>query len=340
MHKRFSTFFGISALFILFILILDSKTGINGAIEGIELCLKTVLPSIFPFIVLSGIISKTLSGRQIPFLSAILRPCGIPVGAEYIFILGLLGGYPLGAKCIYDAYKRSELSGKDAKRMLGFCSNAGPSFIFGILGSIFNNVLLVWLLWFVHILSAWIVGCIIYKKPDSMASTHYQTSFSLSEIVRNSVYTIGYICAWIVLFRIVIAYLSKWLLNHFCIEFSVLVAGILELANGCCNLEYLVGTSSRFIIASVMLAFGGFSVAMQTKSVTGELGLGYYFPGKVLQFIISLLLSKIVTTILFSPGHIMHIVIPCSSAIIVIFFIVKSKISVDLRRSLVYNIPK
>jgi hypothetical protein len=88
------------------------------------------------------------------------------------------------------------------------------------------------------------------------------------------------------------------------------------------------------------LAFGGISVAMQTKSITRELGFGYYFPGKVLQFTISLLLSVTVKIILFSAGKETNIVILCLLAIIIIFFIMKRKISVDLRRSLVYNVSK
>ena len=340
MRKGFQTFLGISALIVLFLLILDSKTGIIGAADGIALCLKTVLPSIFPFLILSGVINRTLIGKRIPLLSTILRPCGIPIGAEYIFILGFLGGYPLGAKCVYEAHKYGNLSSKDAKRMLGFCNNAGPSFIFGILGSIFNDIRLAWLLWLVHILSAWIVGYILSKKPDSAISMHDQVPFSLSEIVQSSVRTIGYICAWIVLFRVIITYLSKWLFSYIPAELSVLLTGILELANGCCNLEYLVDESSKFIIASVILAFGGVSVAMQTKSITGELGFGYYFPGKVLQSIISLLLSITVKMMLFSRGHITYIVIFYISAIIVIFFIIKRKILVDLRRNMVYNVSK
>ena len=43
-------------------LILDGRTAIDGARQGIELCLRTVIPSLFPFFVLSILLTSSLLG--------------------------------------------------------------------------------------------------------------------------------------------------------------------------------------------------------------------------------------------------------------------------------------
>ena len=72
---------------------------------------------------------------------------------------------------------------------------------------------------------------------------------------------------------------------------QVILTGLLELANGCCELEKIANDGLRFMAAAVMLSFGGLCVAMQTLSVTEKLGLGSYLPGKLLQTLISLMLA-------------------------------------------------
>jgi hypothetical protein len=59
--------------------------------------------------------------------------------------------------------------------------------------------------------------------------------------------------------------------------------GILELTNGCIHLGTLEDPELRFAVCAVLLSFGGLCVTMQTVSVTGKLGSGLYFPGKILQ---------------------------------------------------------
>ena len=66
-----------------------------------------------------------------------------------------------------------------------------------------------------------------------------------------------------------------------------------ELANGCYELELVGSSGLRFVLVSCLLAFGGLCVSMQTISVTGKLGIGLYFPGKVLQCCISISIACI-----------------------------------------------
>ena len=55
------------------LLILDAKTALSSGAEGIKLCISTVIPSLFPFFILSAMINSTLFGTKIPILGALSR---------------------------------------------------------------------------------------------------------------------------------------------------------------------------------------------------------------------------------------------------------------------------
>jgi len=73
---------GIAAALGIALLILDSKTALIGAQEGVTMCIQTVIPSLFPFFLFSILLTTSLMGRQIKLLTPICRLCRIPEGAE------------------------------------------------------------------------------------------------------------------------------------------------------------------------------------------------------------------------------------------------------------------
>lgn len=289
----------LAGLGILF-LILDAPTALAGARDGIELCLYSIVPSIFPFLVLSAILTSNLLGAHVKILHPLGRLVGIPKGTEGLFLAGLLGGYPIGAQAVTQAWEQGQLSKKDARRMLAFCSNAGPSFLFGILGIQFSNSGSLWLLWIIHIVSAIAVGTILSGKSLEGKCACDSKPMTLPSALRKSVITMGMICGWVILFRIILSFLDRWILWLLPVSARICVYGFLELANGCCSLSQINTEGLRFVIASCMLSFGGVCVYLQTVSVTGKLGTGKYLLGKTMQLFISLLCSMSVQYFLFS----------------------------------------
>ena len=301
MKKRVIT--GILAGFGVLLLILDSRTALTGAQAGIELCLHSVVPSIFPFIVLTGMLSASICVAKFRFLYPLGKLLGIPKGSEGLFLTGILGGYPTGALAVHQAWKSGHLRKQDAQRMLAFCSNAGPAFLFGILGSAFPNSWMLWVLWLIHIASAILVGIVLPGKSDAACIVSSAQSPTFTKSVKSAVVTMGYICGWIVLFRIVLAFCDRWFLWLLPQTAQVGFYGILELANGCLTVDGLPSLGARFILSSGMLAFGGLCVFMQTTSVIGSLGTGFYLCGKALQTLFSILLSWTVQWMLFSGSE-------------------------------------
>ena len=72
---------------------------------------------------------------------------------------------------------------------------------------------------------------------------------------------------------------------------KILLSGLLELTNGCLQLEAVENPDFRFLLAAVMLNCGGICVFLQTASVARGLNLKYYLLGKLLQTGFSVLYS-------------------------------------------------
>ncbi len=291
----------------LFVLILDTKTALLGAAEGIALCIRSVIPSLFPFFVLSILLTSSLAGERIRLLRPLGRLCGIADGTESLLLVGILGGYPSGAQSIAQTYRDGILSKQDATRMLAFCNFAGPAFLFGIVASKFSSSYVPWVLWGIHILSAVLVAVILPNRSKHPTAPRHGTAVTLQTALQRSIRIMAGVCAWIILFRILIFFIERWFLWLLPTALQVTIAGLLELTNGCCALEQISSEGLRFIISSGLLAFGGLCVTMQTATVTSGLPLKSYLWGKLLQTFLCVIISAMLQFFLFSPGDRIHI---------------------------------
>lgn len=283
------------------VLIFDSRAALNGAREGIDLCIRTLIPSLFPFFVLSTLLTGSMIGQPIGILRPVCELCGIPEGAESLLAVGLLGGYPVGAQNIAQAYRTGNISKSDAERMLAFCNNAGPAFIFGILGQMFSKPYIPWLLWGIHAVSALLVGILLSKVRGISASLSVRV-VSVSDALESSVRVMALVCGWVILFRMILTILEQWILWMAPDTIQIVIAGIMELSNGCVQLSIVQPEGLRFLLASVMLSAGGLCVTMQTVSVVRGLSLKVYFRGKIMQSVFSFLLSSLLQNV-FEPEH-------------------------------------
>lgn len=326
------------------ILLLDTKTAVSAVGDGIDMCLRSVIPSLFPFVAISPYVTQALSSRPMYILRPICRFCHMSEGSESLLLTGLLGGYPVGAQCIRHAYENGQLSSADAMRMVGFCNNAGPAFIFGVVGSLLANRTYVWVIWAIHAISALIVGMIL---PNVKTIDMYPRDSGFTKpfnMIDTAIKTIAKICSWILIFRTIIAYVDKYVIIFASEEASVVIAGLLELTNGCLATKNITDEPTRFLIISALLSFGGVCVSMQTLSVTNGINMSLYFPGKIMQCCISIIISEILLPILYS-NSVIHIPLLFGSAftLLLVNTIVKvllTKKSIAILGNVRYNSEK
>lgn len=337
--RKYRSFAPLMAVLAMLALIMDGAAATDGALQGIELCIRTVIPALFPYLVLSIYLTGQLSAMKLGWLRPLGRLMRLPQNAEIIFLIGLLGGYPMGAQSIRQCFDRGILRREDAQRMLFFCSNGGPAFLFGIGGRLLDDPRHCWLAWLVHILSAVLVSLAIPAHPPQPAGLPDTKAVSLTEAVRRSAGVMAVICSWIVLFRILLAYMDRWLLCRLPPMPGILVSGLLELTNGCAKLAQLSNAGHRFFLFTSMLGFGGICVGLQTAAVLSGSGLsvGPYFLGKLAQAALSMLMSMLLFPNILPRKLHPFLSLAAAAFVFLIFLHRKRKNGIAFQKQMVYN---
>lgn len=327
----------IAASVLMLILIFDSKTAVIAAREGLELCIKTVVPSLFPMIFLSSLLTGMIGESVGLTFKPAERLIGLPPGGTGIYLSGLLGGYPIGAKCAADSYQSGAISKKDAIHMLRFINNAGPSFIFGICSLMFSRRSTIWSIWLVQILSSIFTGILLKENNDFPISRTTTRKLHRKDLLSSSLRAMAGICAWVILFRVLLGFMQRWVLWYFPSAIQVLVSGIFELTNGACMLTTIPDESVRFVICCILLSFGGICVIMQTKGVIFDLSILPYIKGKAVQTLVSTCISITVSTVLFPSMYFSkHRIWQILSGFALIFLILR-RLGIAFFKKMVYN---
>ncbi len=120
-----------------FFLIIATDTVTEAAKGALLLCATSVIPALFPFFVLTGLMVNcgivTSVGKIFaPLADKVFKSSG--TGAV-VFVIGILCGYPTGAKVISELYLSGRLTKEESERLLAFCNNSGPLFVIGAVGS-------------------------------------------------------------------------------------------------------------------------------------------------------------------------------------------------------------
>ena len=248
-----------------------------------------------------------------------MRPIfNVPGEGAFALIMGIISGYPVGAKIVANLKEQHLCSDIEAERLIAFTNNSGPLFIIGTVGvSMFSSVSLGMLLFLCHLLSSLTVGFLFRwwksskekKLRDSTYSNQsstlsfYNLGELLSKSIVNSISTVLLIGGFVVLFSIIISILntsgflhilSSQLFNLLGIPENISLGffmGAIEITNGLSFITTLPAESLNFklVFASLILGFGGFSVLLQVLSITSKakISIKPYFGGKLLQSILA-----------------------------------------------------
>ena len=321
---------GLAIIFCLFCfgLVLFSKTNLIAAKDGLVLWSTAVVPSLFPFFVSTELLSYTNVINYLgKWLNPIMRPLfNVPGEGAFAFLMGLISGYPVGAKIVSNFMEQGVVTKQEAERLLAFTNNSGPLFIIGTVGiTLFGSTAIGLLLFITHILACITVGIILrffgttFSFNNSYKNNFSDKSVSFSSLgdvfgksITTSISTILMIGGFVVIFSVVISILnqsgilgtlSSMLSPILCtIGFPVelikpILSGIIELTNGV-NLvanTHIKAISVNIISTSFLLGFGGFSVLLQVFSIISKSGLSIktYAIGKLLQGIFAAIYTYI-----------------------------------------------
>lgn len=307
-------------------LVIFSRSNLESAKIGLALWANNVVPSLFPFFIATELLSHTnvvsIIGR---YFNKFMKPIfNVPGEGAFAFIMGIISGYPTGAKIVVDLREKGICTKTEAERLLAFTNNSGPLFILGTVGvSLFGNTSIGLLLLISHILAGFTVGFLFRFWKRNSENTSITTSYSISKSktqkvsfsnlgeiisisIKNSISTIFVIGGFVVLFSVILSILDKSniikIISSIISPFTNLLGinsnfipgfinGFIELTNGVKQVASIAcrSLSTNIILCSFLLGFGGLSVLLQVFSVISksDISIFPYFLGKLLQGIIA-----------------------------------------------------
>lgn len=306
LKHNFNTLILIGLLATVCSLVIFPSESVSAAKEGLSISSGVILPSLFPFFVVSSLMIKI---GAVDKIGRILAPtvrklfntgsCGAAA-----FIIGLLGGYPLGAKTITSLYENGSCSKTEAEHLLGFCSNSGPAFILGACGAgVFQSSTVGLLLLLSHILAAIAVGIIFRRKgtPVSSASIPKSNSEDFStafvKAVKESFRSVLDVCGFVIFFAVIMELLSST--GFLPVGFlGTVIQGFIELTAGIFQLS-TVELTTALPLCSFFLGWGGLCVHCQAMAfiLPMKLKTGKYFLGKLLHGLISAFITFVFCSI-------------------------------------------
>lgn len=181
----------------------------GGVSRGLSVCGTVIVPSLFPFLVLSGVFIRSgLAARVGQRLDGVTRRLfGLPGCCGAVVLVGMVGGYPAGAAATKELLRNGEIGEKQAKHLLRFCVNGGPAFIIGtvgagLLGSVSKGIML----YAAHLLASLVIGIVgrgkAAEEPLVSSASHQSSNMmkTLVESVQSACGALVSMCGFVVLF--------------------------------------------------------------------------------------------------------------------------------------------
>lgn len=270
-------------LLFIVLLLISSKTALSLATLGLTLWLENMVPTLLPFMILSGI----LTGLKLQeLLCRPLRGCfgrlfhTTPNGA-YCIIMGFLCGFPMGAFCVADLYQKGQLSKEDSMRLIPFCNNIGPVYFYsfavpmlGLQAPAYQTLpLLTFGMYGIPLLYGFLSGAVVKPSPAVPASLiqgeKNETSLFavMDEAISHAGKSMLRLCGYMILFNILMLPLYALHVNGF---YSGILHSVFEISGGIRVLQgYLILMPEKRMLLQLLmltaLSFGGFCCAGQSE---------------------------------------------------------------------------
>lgn len=249
------------------LILTNSQISLYYALNGLKLWFSKMIPSLLPFMMISGIMIRLhLTEGFASLLYPILYPVfHVSKNACYAMIMGFLCGFPMGAKAVSDLYGQNLLKKREAEYLLAFCNNIGPVyFVSFVLPLLHRRLILPYLfgMYGIPLLYGLFLRYSFYRELSSVRSVVSECEhkeallYEIDEAVSGAVQSILSLGGYMILFNLL--NLIPHVLTN---QPSVLLAPIFEITGGIDMLKHRLPLYSLLV-----LPFGGFSCIAQTYS--------------------------------------------------------------------------
>lgn len=304
--KKYANYLIVIFTIITLIMVLINRELVSETIlSSLFIWYNTLVPSMFPMIILSDILITFHTINFIPrsIVNTIAKLFNISNNAVTVFLLSLVSGFPTNGICIKKAIDTGAISQEEASHLLLFCNFANPLFVLETVGSFYlKNERYALIILFSHIMSNIIIG-IIFKKHNHPTSNYKLAPLKsqnfesvLSSSIIKSVNSLLLIGGTVTLFLI----LTTLITNVFNLNtiVTLFIKALLEMTMSLSYLSSLnINNTLKVIISSMIISFSGLSIHMQIVSSLDDIKYRYYLKGRILSMIISGIISFFVIII-------------------------------------------
>lgn len=300
------------SLFFLALIIRNSELAMHAMTRGLRLCAVSVIPAVFPFMVLSEWIvsSGALQAVGRWFDRPFRFLFGISGDGAGALLLGWLCGFPVGVRAALSLYRHQRIDRRELSRILPCANLPGSAFLIGTVGiTLFGDRAMGVRLYIITLLSSVTVGLLRHwltpssiKKKTALPS---HTSLSpippakgvslFTDAIASSAFAMLQICAFVVFFSVLSDTVS-FLFAELTLPraLTCLLYGLLELTGGTAKAAELSPPLSELLCA-FFVGWSGCSVHCQLIGLCdrGELSLRPYLLTKLAQGICNILLWRL-----------------------------------------------
>lgn len=289
----------LSALSLLLVFCFPDES-ISAMSEGMRLCISVVVPSLFPFMVLSDALVSSGGARLIslPLRRPLRALFGLSEDGASALVPGMLCGFPVGARCALSLYSSGRLSRGETEHLLCFCNGPSAAFLINAVGvSLFSSRSFGLLLYASQMLSSILVGVMlrpyfagrhrgytcVENSPCSRAEKR-SVCMRISGAVTGAAESVISICAFVIFFSSLTGVLRA-LLERSGLGGapSAVLLGFFEMTGGVSAASALPLPQSVFLTAAVV-GWSGLSVHFQLVALCKEQRLSFapYFVSKLI----------------------------------------------------------
>lgn len=293
-----------TAMLLLFILlsgaalIVFRDESIKGVSDSLSVCGNILIPSMFPFMVLSsfalssGVFHK-LDGVFSPIMKKVFHLPGVGFSAVFF---GFIGGYPVGARMISELYEKGNITKSEAKHLFVFCVNAGPAFIVSAAGSaMLGSAEAGFVMLCGACLSSLITGTassLFFKKEKHSAvreEREYDLSSALTSAVSSALGGVMNVCAWVMAFSCVSEIIESKISNE---KAKLIFDFVSEVTTGVPSAARLGGVP----LAAAAISFGGVCVMCQIVPYIKKCGMkiSEYLSFRIINAAVTYFITKII----------------------------------------------
>lgn len=170
--------------FITAAIIFFPEQAFEASIHGLHTWWEIVFPSLLPFFIMAELL---ISFGIVQFFGVLFEPImrpifNVPGAGSFAWILGMVSGFPSGAKITVLLREKKEITHIEAERLISFSNAASPLFIFGAIAvGFFHNVQLGVIIAISHYLSNVFVGILMRnyakdKQKSDMKKTQKEST--------------------------------------------------------------------------------------------------------------------------------------------------------------------